>query len=289
MEQQENTYALDAENASEMARLIMQDRMITQAIGGVLPELGNQLPHDTHRLLDVGCGPGGWVLDVAFAFPDVEEVVGIDISEIMISYARARALTEEQDCAIFIQGNVLRPLDFPDGYFDLVNARFMVGFLLRDAWVPVLREIRRVTRPGGHIRLTEVDNMGVTTSLALQQQLSWMCQVIQKMGYGFSPDGRDFGMTPMLRKLLTDAGWHNIQLTPHVVDISTGTDCHFTQWQDYMVAFQMLKPLYLKHHLTTEEEFEHSYQLALAQMQQLDFQGLWYLLTAFATKPDEQE
>src|SRR5712691_6343042 len=31
-------YALDAENAAEMARLMVQDRVLTAAMGGVLPE-----------------------------------------------------------------------------------------------------------------------------------------------------------------------------------------------------------------------------------------------------------
>ncbi len=68
---------LDSENATELARLLLQDRFLTQAMGGPLAE-----QHDVatmQRVLDVGCGPGGWVLDVAFAYPRVQ-VIGIDVS-----------------------------------------------------------------------------------------------------------------------------------------------------------------------------------------------------------------
>ena len=36
--QSENTYFIDAENAAEMARLMIQDHLLTQAMGGLVPE-----------------------------------------------------------------------------------------------------------------------------------------------------------------------------------------------------------------------------------------------------------
>src|SRR5574337_629667 len=84
----ENTYLFDSESASEMARLISQDLLVTKHMGGLLPE--NPDFSGIKRVLDVACGPGGWTMEVAFAHPDIE-VVGIDISRIMIDYARAQA------------------------------------------------------------------------------------------------------------------------------------------------------------------------------------------------------
>src|SRR5207248_7505587 len=93
------------------------------------------LPKTTQlrQILDVGCGPGGWVLDVAFALPDAE-VAGVDISRPMIDYAHARAMTQCLPNASFEVMDMTQPLDFPDGAFDLVNARSLCGVLRRDAW-----------------------------------------------------------------------------------------------------------------------------------------------------------
>ena len=82
----ENTYILDAESGTEMARLMKQDRLLTQGMGGLFPERDDV--SSMHAILDIACGPGGWVLDVAYAYPKIE-VVGIDISNTMIEYARA--------------------------------------------------------------------------------------------------------------------------------------------------------------------------------------------------------
>ncbi len=154
-----NTYIFDPEDATEMVRLIHQDRVITQGMGGPLtglPELA-----ETAQVLDLCCGPGGWVLDVAFAHPEME-VAGIDISRIMIDYANARARTQQLPNASFGVMNILEPLDFSENSFDFVNARFLTGVIHREKWLDVLHECYRITRPGGLIRFTEGDLVGLT-------------------------------------------------------------------------------------------------------------------------------
>jgi len=47
-------YVIDAENAAEMARLMLQDRLLTQSMGGLIPE-----PIDlsqAYQVLDIACG-----------------------------------------------------------------------------------------------------------------------------------------------------------------------------------------------------------------------------------------
>src|SRR5258707_9893139 len=86
--QNESSYIIDAEGAAEMARLVSQDQLTMKSMGGVLPEQTDV--SGMHRVLDIACGPGGWVLDVAFEHPE-SRVVGIDISQTMIEYARVRS------------------------------------------------------------------------------------------------------------------------------------------------------------------------------------------------------
>src|SRR5947209_14425138 len=133
-------------------------------MGGPLTGIAD--PKALHDVLDLGCGPGGWVLDTAFENPHME-VAGIDISRIMIDYANARARTQQLPNASFGVMDITRPLEFPDASFDLVNARFLFAVLKRDAWSPFLDECTRVLRPGGILRLTESVDFGYTNSAAL--------------------------------------------------------------------------------------------------------------------------
>src|SRR5579864_7073844 len=84
-------YALDAENATEMARLMVQDRVLTQAMGGVLPEQPDA--SDIHQALDIACGPGGWILSLAKQYPHIHGE-GIDISHLMVEYATSLAASQ---------------------------------------------------------------------------------------------------------------------------------------------------------------------------------------------------
>src|SRR6266568_4460534 len=93
-----NTYIFDADSTTELARLINQERMTTQAMGGPLSGISD--PEVLRNILDLGCGPGGWVLDVAFALSEAE-VEGVDISRAMVNYANARARTQQRPNASF--------------------------------------------------------------------------------------------------------------------------------------------------------------------------------------------
>ncbi len=84
-----NTYIL-GHTDTEKVRLIEQDRHFNQAMGGLLAEQAEADLSTVHRVLDVACGPGGWALDLAQQYPDIQ-VVGVDIDEGMIEYANTMA------------------------------------------------------------------------------------------------------------------------------------------------------------------------------------------------------
>src|SRR5436853_117921 len=98
--EQPGTYFVqDRRNKDELTRLIVQGQMITASVGGVLPEQAD--PGSFLHVLDVGCGTGAWAIDAAKAYPTMS-LVGIDISERMIDYARSRANSEQvAECVSF--------------------------------------------------------------------------------------------------------------------------------------------------------------------------------------------
>jgi SAM-dependent methyltransferase len=71
-------------------------------------------------LLDIACGPGGWALEMALAYPSIQ-VTGIDISPGMIDYANAQAHASGLDNVKFQVATITDPLTFPDDTFDLIK------------------------------------------------------------------------------------------------------------------------------------------------------------------------
>jgi ubiquinone/menaquinone biosynthesis C-methylase UbiE len=278
----ENTYLLDSESPTEMARLTHLDRFITKEMGGVLAGLADsKLFHD---VLDLGCGPGGWVLDTAFEYPHME-VAGVDISRIMVDYANARARTQQLTNASFGVMNIAQPLDFPDASFDLVNARFLFGVLPRDSWGSFIDECTRILRPGGVLRLTELVELGMSSSPALEQLNELSYQALWRVGYGFSPNGRTLGMTHTVPWIMRKAGYSNMHHALHALEYSADCEAWNDVYHNTEVAFTLSKPFLIKSGATTEEEFEQIYQQALIEMHAPDFRGMWHYMTFWGNRP----
>ncbi len=280
--QNDNPYVIDAESAIEMARLVHQDLLVTKCMGGLFserPDFAN-----IHRVLDIACGPGGWALEVAFAHPDIE-VVGIDIGRVMVEYATAQAQVQGLDNARFIVMDALKPLDFRDNSFDLVNARTLGGFMSPSAWPAFVEECVRITDTEGLVRLTEADDFGTTSSPAFEKLWGMCLRAFQLAGRTFFPDGRNLGTTPRLRKLLHDAGCQKIQSTAHVLDYSAGAEAYESTYQDWKVAFKLIQPFLIRMGITTQEEADQLYQQVLAEILSPDFCGVAYSLSVCGEKP----
>lgn len=278
----DNTYFIDIESGVETTRLMKQDRFLTTIMGGVLSEQAD-LSY-AHDILDIACGPGGWVLDVAYAYPKIN-VVGIDLSQRMIEYARAQAKVQWLDNANFRNMDALKSLEFSDHSFDLVNTRLICPFMPTTAWPTLLQECLRVTRPGGFLRMTEWNEPGITNSPACEELQRKCFRALQLAGRSFAPDGRHFGINQMLGRFLRDASYQNIQHRSYVIDFSSGTAAHETWFQNLRVGFVLLLPFLLKHDVTTKEEFEDLYQQFLVEILSESFCGICFLLTAWGQKP----
>ena len=100
-------------------------------------------------VLDAGVGTGR---NMAF-YPKNGRVTGIDLSPYMLAEAKKRKASLGADVDLR-QMNVLST-DFPDGHFDFAVATFLFCVLDDDLQLPALKELRRICRPDGEIRLLE--------------------------------------------------------------------------------------------------------------------------------------
>ena len=277
----EKTYFIDSQSAAEMARLLDFDRYLTKAMGGPMEERTDYT--NIKRILDIACGPGGWVLDVAEAHPEIE-VFGIDINRSAIGYAQAQAKSQGLSNVTFRIMNAVEPLDFPDEYFDLVNARSIGAFMPPERWPEFVQDCKRILHHGGTLRLTEGE-WSLTNTPAMAKLNGLLMKAVQMAGLSFSPDGRHSGIVPVIAHFLRRAGFQNVEQSAHVVDYSSGTEANPIVYNDAKVFYHLIQPFITNMRLATQEEIEQLYQQALTEMLMDDFCGLHLLLTAWGTKP----
>jgi ubiquinone/menaquinone biosynthesis C-methylase UbiE len=280
----DNSYFIQ-DSGSELARLVEQERAFEMALGGLLPEQPDQdaFVAPFRHVLDVACGSGGWALAMAQKYPQLE-VKGCDIDERMINYANSQARVGRLDNASFRVMDARNPLDYPDNSFDLVNARWM-AVIGTAAWPRTIKEIARITRPGGIVRLTESEDFGITNSRAFERWSVLMLEVFKRAGTAFSPTGRTGGQTVMLHRFLREAGFQNIQHQVFAIDWSAGSASHVAMVEDHLTILKLTQPFLLLHKVSTQEEIDQLYHEAEIEMRLDDFCALWYLYTIWGVKP----
>lgn len=101
------------------------------------------------RILDAGVGTGR---NMPF-YPEDADITGIDLSAQMLSRARRRQ-ARLGVCARLLQADAV-DTGLEAGSFDAVVSSFMFCVLPDELQLPALRELARLTRPGGQIRVLE--------------------------------------------------------------------------------------------------------------------------------------
>lgn len=237
------TYFMHTPELAEIARLLNQDHLVTSAVS-LLPA-----PIDAAslgRVLDIGCGPGGWLLDLIAQYPDIAGV-GIDLSQDMIRYANhiKQAERKEQSTLTFLIMDARQPLQFPDENFDFVQMRLCHSFLRPQMWPLILQECFRVLRPGGSLCIIDLE-LTFTNKPYLDESFSLMARVWKKGGLSFSPTGRSMGILAALPSLLHGVGFGERHVTFHPVDASKDSENYQTSRENVLTIFAGVRETYEK-------------------------------------------
>jgi ubiquinone/menaquinone biosynthesis C-methylase UbiE len=281
---QENpsTYIVaDRENQSELVRLTVQDRLLTASMGGVLAE--QEKPESLRRVLDIGCGTGGWALEVAQTYPEVALVAGIDISQRMIAYAREQAehqqVTQRTEFHVM---DALRMLEFPASFFDLVNMRLGGSWLRTWDWAKLLGEIVRILRPKGVVRITEQEIMHRRSSQAATRINEMVLNAFYRAGHLFEP--KSTSLTERLPTLLTRHGFIQVQSRAHVLTYRAGMPETQMYNEDMIAASRTLRP-FLEKWGCLSPDYEELCQQLVEEAQSPDFSSVWHFQTIWGIKP----
>ncbi len=240
LEQSSTYFVADPSSSIEMERLRVLDKRTTHAMGGPLSEQPDLTIF--RRVLDIGCGMGGWLFDLAEANPQIEQLVGVDISERMLTYARMQAKDLGLSGRVeFYAQDALRMLELKCQAFDLTNVRFAQGWVRTWEWSKLLNEIKRMTRIGGILRLTEID-IPESSSSSLKALQDLTRSALQQAGNLFD----DGTITNHLSDILVKGGIQQIQSRRYITEYRPGTPDFELLRKDTENFFQVALPFFQK-------------------------------------------
>jgi ubiquinone/menaquinone biosynthesis C-methylase UbiE len=111
------------------------------------------------RVLDLGSSTGAVTMTLRRAYPEAEEVVGLDISAAILKWSSLTA--EERGLKIrFVQGDAANT-GFPDNHFDLITAHLLLHEVPPEVGDQILHEAFRLLAPGGTLLILEAPRYGV--------------------------------------------------------------------------------------------------------------------------------
>lgn len=277
-------FVQDRHNLEELRRLQLQDELLTQSLGGVLPEQPD--PSLLQRILDVGCGTGGWLISAAQAYPSIKLLVGVDVSRTFVTYARTRAEARQvSDRVEFHVMDALRMIEFPSDYFNLVNLRLSSSFMRIWDWPKLLTEMKRVVRHTGVVRISDMDVNAQSTSRALTRLYEHFRHALYRAGH--LCEDTPCGLTAHLGRLLTQEGYQQVQVKNVELVYRAGTPEGEACYEDAKSIFQTLRPFIHKWGCAGSI-YDLLYQQMLAEVSQPDFQGTWRVWTAWGRRPGIQ-
>lgn len=109
------------------------------------------------RVLDAGCGTGGFLPLLADLVGPSGALAALDIAAENIATVQARLTGWGLPCSVETRVGGLDALPFPDACFDVVWCANVTQYLSDDDLMVALAEFRRVLRPGGLVVIKDVD------------------------------------------------------------------------------------------------------------------------------------
>lgn len=295
----------------EVRRQLMLAHHLGEVLGDAVPPTLVEWA-TIHTALDVACGAGGWVLDLACAHPHLQ-VTGIDAS--MRSIATAQRLAHEggfSNVRFLAQDprkmqEVSHQHQLPGAPFDLIRLAFIAPTLLSIDCSSWLCTLSQLCRPGGTVCWTETD-FPITNSPAFEQLIMLTCHALDlaecrrtplsmpaRVGIGdvkrheareaLARVGRHLGIMPLLGIWFHEAGFQHMQQVLTAIEVSSGTEAHACFLLQVGAFTRQIAPFLLTQRVVTRDAYARLCVQLEAEVQQETFCGLCSLLSVLAQKP----
>lgn len=278
----------DGQITAMMSALQFQHKLFLREMKGEL--LPTRIPlENVETVMDFICGPGSWCVDFCKKHPG-RRVYGVDINHAIVDQARENAAHSDLRGLEFAVVDRKRPLPFPDEFFDLIHLQNGTTLFTLEQWPEIMAEMTRLLKPGGWLNLVDFE-MGPASQPAIDRVLTFLAQILARMGRNITADGRapltgsTLGPRRMAQQSFTAIGY---ELYP--VDLggwNNPVGRAYLAWS--VVRPEMIFYLAERTEISHREELQTLLREMQRELRQIGFCGVGMLLSSFGRKPLSME
>ncbi|MDI3305970.1 MAG: class I SAM-dependent methyltransferase [Acetobacteraceae bacterium] len=174
--------------------------------------LDRAAPRQGEHVLDLGCGTGTTLLELAARVGPEGRVLGLDVSEPMLARARERIAAAGLS-QVRVELADASAYGFAPGSFDLAFSRFGVMFF-RDP-VAAFAQIRRALKPEGRLVFVCFRSLAENAWVRVPQEAAQPLLPPAEPPKPGEPGEFAFADPGRVRGILEGAGFRDVTLTPH--------------------------------------------------------------------------
>jgi len=249
--------------------------------GSLYPE---RIPVSTmERVLDIGCGGGEWIFELAKRSPKLH-MYGIDANEEALHQAKIRRNIHGLRQIELRHMDLLHGLPIPDKYVDFVHMRRFSRFVRPDSWPNIIEECVRVLRPNGWLTIVELELCEISSPAVMTLHHSAL-QARAQLGRSLDASGMTLGVAQRLYGMMLDVGLDEVNYELHTVDLGFmgGTTARIFLAEIVHNAF-VIKPLVIQQGILEANEFDELVEQAHVELQAPDLCGWAILLSAYGRR-----
>ncbi|KAL0089795.1 S-adenosyl-L-methionine-dependent methyltransferase [Phycomyces blakesleeanus] len=220
------TYGLPCDE-EELDRLNLQhSNFVTVFDGLVLNSVKNDIRPGS-KVIDLGCGTGAWILDMAKAYPD-SKFFGVDIADVFPKHDLPPNIS-------FSIMDISKPLTFEKNSFDFINARLIIVSITEERWPTILKECYNILKPGGLVQFMEYDHIASNGDENTMRFVRGLYGAMKK-------NHQDFFVSNKLSGLLRFAGFNNVKEDRRILELNAdGTELSkriLENWTRALIGFR---------------------------------------------------
>ncbi|KAG1462501.1 hypothetical protein G6F46_004253 [Rhizopus delemar] len=226
-------------------------------------------------ILDSDCGAGFWTLDMALEYPNAK-VIGL---EAFNERNGSKNPVIGAPNIVYKLGDLTSHLQLPANSVDIIHQRDAGTIIPQGAWSALLRELKRIAKPGGYIQLVEYNYVLGDAGPVLTLVNEW-----------YENAAKAFGVDPSevkrLKKFLIEAGFEEVN--ERIVKIPIGEwhkdkvqkENGFLYKQLLRSFFKSIKSWWVTELRVSEQEFDKVVNAALEEFDEQQSYTEWVIYTA---------